>query len=88
MIAEHVYERLSDGEHLVVKGEGGGTGKSTVCKRVAYRWNDDPDRGPVLYRGSATGTSFDTPGTLIDVIRSTEDDLLVVVDKDGDGEEI
>ncbi len=79
VIAEQVYERLSDGEHLVVKGEGG-TGKSTVCKRVACRWDDAPARGPVLYRGSATITAFDTPGTLIDAIRATEEDLLVVVE--------
>lgn len=79
VVAEDVFDRLTAGENLVVKGEGG-TGKSTVCKRVACQWHADADLGAVLYRGSATTTSFDEPGTLIDAIRADSEHLLVVVE--------
>ncbi len=85
VIAQEVYERLVGGEDLVVKGEGG-TGKSTVCKRVAYRWYAATDHGTVLYRESARTTAFETPGTLIEAIRAAEEDLLVVVEDVPSGE--
>ncbi|MFC6964508.1 ATP-binding cassette domain-containing protein [Halocatena marina] len=78
-LTEEVYEQLTAGEHVVVVGETG-SGKSTVCKQVACQWHAETDRGAVLYRRSASTTTFDEPGTLIEAIRSDEDDLLVVVE--------
>ena len=77
-LTSEIIDRLDDGEDLVVLGDGG-SGKSTVCKQVAYQWYTD-DRGPVFYRSSTARTAFDEPGPLIQAIRDTDDEVLVVVE--------
>ena len=56
-----------------------GTGKSTVCKRVACRWFESGD-GPVFYRESGVGASFRSVTHLADRLRRTDGHALVVVE--------
>ncbi|SDM55477.1 Predicted transcriptional regulator, contains HTH domain [Halogranum gelatinilyticum] len=56
-----------------------GTGKSTVCKRVACRWFENGD-GPVFYRESGVGASFRSVTHLADRLRRTDGHALVVVE--------
>jgi tetratricopeptide (TPR) repeat protein/predicted transcriptional regulator len=55
-------ERLSDGTNHAVIGPPG-SGKSTVCKTVACNWYEH-GLGPVFYRTSDGGPSFDSPAVL------------------------
>jgi tetratricopeptide (TPR) repeat protein/DNA-binding transcriptional ArsR family regulator/energy-coupling factor transporter ATP-binding protein EcfA2 len=69
---------LADGDDVVVLGSPG-SGKSTLCKSVAYEWYES-DRGPVFYRESGSGTPFDTPVLLEEILREATGHALVVVE--------
>lgn len=73
-----VREQLLAGEDCVVVGPPG-SGKSTVCMQVAYRWFE-ADEGPVLYRESETGIGVESPARLEAVLRETSGHTLVVVE--------
>lgn len=76
-VAEAVSERLLEGEDVALLG-GPGSGKSTVCKRVAHRWYEE--EGTVLYRESGRGQAFDAPGALEATLERVEEPALVVVE--------
>lgn len=76
---------LADGTDCVVLGPPG-SGKSTVCKRVACQWYE-ADRGPVLYREGGRGRSFESVEALLAAVESllttpeaAEERVLVVVE--------
>ena len=73
-----VLTRLRAGVDCAVLGPPG-SGKSTVCKRVACEWFD-AGRGPVLYRESGSGATFDDPAALARESARAEGHLLVVVE--------
>jgi len=77
-LAETVAERLLDGEDVAVLGPTG-SGKSTVCKRVAVRWARRHD-GVVLYRESGRGQPFTAPGALAALLERASGPTLVVVE--------
>jgi tetratricopeptide (TPR) repeat protein len=77
-VADEVVDRLAAGTDCAVLGPDG-TGKSTVCKTVAWRWHD-AGRGPVLYRESGTGEAFESWSLLVEVLRETDGHALVVVE--------
>ena len=56
-----------------------GSGKSTVCKQVAYEWHDS-GRGPVLYRESGQGQPFESADSLEGVLDGVDGHTLVVVE--------
>lgn len=78
-VHQEIIDRLNDGENLVVLGEGG-SGKSTVCKRVACRWSQNSNRGPVFYRPSFATGVLNKPGNLEAAIESATDDVLIVIE--------
>jgi tetratricopeptide (TPR) repeat protein/predicted transcriptional regulator len=73
-----VFERLTTGTDVAVLGPPG-SGKSTTCKTVAWRWHED-DRGPVLYRESGAGQPFSAWPLLAELLRDAEGHALVVVE--------
>lgn len=77
-LGETVLERLDGGTDVAVLGPAG-SGKSTLCKRVACEWATD--RGwPVLYREGGQGQSFSSVRLLEDHLRTATDPVLVVVE--------
>lgn len=91
---ERTYERDGDGdrqsivEDLLDGLRGGrdhalvglpGSGKSTVCKQVAYRWYT-ADHGTVLYREDGTGQTFDSTAALRARLRECDGHTLVVIE--------
>ena len=84
-LTDEIVDHLDAGENLVVLGDGG-SGKSTVCKRVACRWHGDTDRGPVFYRQSSATATFDQPGEIEAAIRAAEERVLVVVEDAASGD--
>jgi tetratricopeptide (TPR) repeat protein/predicted transcriptional regulator len=56
-----------------------GSGKSTVCKRVACDWYA-ADRGPVLYREGGRGRPFASVTDLVALVEAADGHALVVVE--------
>lgn len=77
-LTEGLLARLRDGTDQVVLGPPG-AGKSTVCKLVACRWYER-GYGPVLYRRSGRGESFDDPASLRAALQTADGHALVVVE--------
>jgi tetratricopeptide (TPR) repeat protein/predicted transcriptional regulator len=69
---------LEAGADRVVVGPPG-SGKSTVCKRVACEWYTT-DRGPVLYRESGHGRPFESVEELAVALDAVDGHALVVVE--------
>jgi tetratricopeptide (TPR) repeat protein/predicted transcriptional regulator len=69
---------LADGVDCVVVGPAG-SGKSTVCKRVACEWYET-DRGPVLYREGGRGRRFASVDDLVTTVEAADGHALVVVE--------
>jgi tetratricopeptide (TPR) repeat protein/biotin operon repressor len=77
-LTQTVSEKLDDGVDVTVLGPPG-TGKSTLCKQVAYEWAQDRDRH-VIYRESGQGQQFTSGRLLEDHLREATDTVLVVVE--------
>lgn len=77
-LADHLTERLQTDSPIAVLGPPG-SGKSSVCKRVADEWCTRIG-GIVLYRESGRGEQFDSPATLQRVIEREDRPVLVVVE--------
>ena len=77
-VADEVHERLLDGRDVAVLGPPG-SGKSTICKTVAYRWYER-GYGPVLYRESGAGELFESWPLLVEAVRASDGHALVVVE--------
>jgi len=69
---------LTDGGDCVLVGPPG-SGKSTLCKRVACAWYED-DRGPVLYREQGRGRPFESVQDLVTTVDAADGHALVVVE--------
>ncbi|SEL99943.1 tetratricopeptide repeat protein [Haloferax larsenii] len=76
---EELLSSLRDGQDSLVVGRAG-SGKSTICKSVACAWYDDPDTGAVFYRQSGTGRPFTSSGSLVEAVRESDGQTLVVVE--------
>ena len=74
--ADAIADRLADGENVALVGPPG-TGKSTLCRQVAYRWTD---RGTVLYRNGDSPESFESVAALSRAIDRAQTPVLVVVE--------
>ncbi len=74
--ADTVADRLADGENVALVGPPG-TGKSTLCRQVAYRWTD---QGTVLYRDGDTPEPFESVAALSRTIDRVPTPVLVVVE--------
>lgn len=74
---QSVVDRLRDGNDCVIVGPPG-SGKSTVCKRIACEWYRDGS--PVFYRESGTGRPFDSTDALIAAVRESDGRPLIVVE--------
>lgn len=59
-VTDELVEHVADGGMRVVKSLPG-SGKTTICKSVAYRWHEQDDTGPVLYRKSGAGRLSERP---------------------------
>ncbi|WP_135663538.1 tetratricopeptide repeat protein [Halorhabdus rudnickae] len=77
-VTEDIIQQLENDEEVVVLGEPG-SGKSTICKQVANEWHEN-NPGSVFYRQSDSVVPFRNPGTLIEAINATDEDVLVVVE--------
>lgn len=77
-LTESLLQQLREGECIALLGPAE-SGKSTVCKQVAYRWFEG-DYGPVLYREGDGGQPFDAVGELETVLQTAEGHALVVVE--------
>ena len=69
---------LVAGSDCIVVGSPG-SGKSTICKRVACEWYD-ADRGPVLYRESDRGRAFASVDELVTTVTAADGHALIVVE--------
>jgi tetratricopeptide (TPR) repeat protein len=78
---KEILSTLTDSGNCLVIG-GPGSGKSTLCKQTAVRWERDDDLGPVLYResGSGGGTDFESVEALKQAVTATDTHSLVVVE--------
>ncbi len=78
--ADDLLERLRDGTDHALLGLPG-SGKSTVCKSVACRWYEQ-GLGPVFYRASDAGATFDSTARVREHLRTADGDghVLVVVE--------
>lgn len=77
-LTDRLIDRLAAGNDQVILGPPG-SGKSTVCKRVACEWFER-NRGPVFYRESGRGDRFDRPDALARRVTETDGHALVVVE--------
>jgi len=77
-MTEMLLSTLAAGDDTVLIGPPG-SGKSTVCKQVAYAWFDD-QRGTVFYRAGGTARSFENIGSLEAVLDQADGHALVVVE--------
>lgn len=77
-LATRIRRHLADGEDVALLGPTG-SGKSTVCKRVAVQRAREDD-GLVLYRESGAGQSFRSPGALAALLERVTGPVLVVVE--------
>lgn len=78
---EKLLDGLEEGGARVVIGPPG-SGKTTSTKIVALEWQDDTDRGPVLYRRGGEANRFNDPTALSEAIEVARDSgpVLVVID--------
>jgi len=77
-MTERLLDDLTAGTDAVVVGPPG-SGKSTVCKRVACEWYDR-DRGPVCYREGGRGRPFESVDDLVVTADVADGHTLVVVE--------
>jgi len=77
-LAEDLVARARSGTDTVVLGPPG-SGKSTVCKRVACEWFDR-GYGRVLYRESGAGPRFERPDAVARWLGRTDGHALVIVE--------
>lgn len=77
-VTDEVRERLLDGRDVAVLGPPG-SGKSTVCKTVAFQWYEQ-GHGPVLYRESGAGEPFESWPLLVEAVRASDGQALIVVE--------
>jgi len=77
-LGERLLDGLAGGTDHVVLGPPG-SGKSTVCKRVACEWFDR-GHGPVFYRESGRGERFEAPDALARQVSDADGHALVVVE--------
>jgi len=75
-MTDHLLSQLREGPVAVVGPPG--SGKSTVCKRVACEWHRDG--GTVLYREGGHQPGFDAVRALTAAVRDADDPLVVVED--------
>ncbi len=73
-----LVDALAAGENRLLLGPPG-SGKSTVCKRVACAWYDE-GRGPVCYRPQGRGRAFSSVEVLLDHLDGADGHALVVVE--------
>ena len=76
-VAERVRDRLADGENVALLGPPG-SGKSTVCKRVACKVAEAGDT--VLYRAAGAGQPVESVAALERVLERTTGRTVVVVE--------
>lgn len=76
-LAQEIADRLRAGDHCAVLGPPG-SGKSTVCKRVACEWYREGD--PVFYRESARGQRFESVDAVVGALERADGQPLVVVE--------
>jgi tetratricopeptide (TPR) repeat protein/energy-coupling factor transporter ATP-binding protein EcfA2 len=76
-ITDEILAALYGGEQIALLGPPG-SGKSTVAKRVAYRWAEESGR--VLYRESGRGQPLTATGLLHEVLETGTEPILVVVE--------
>jgi tetratricopeptide (TPR) repeat protein/predicted transcriptional regulator len=79
-LTTELIEHLGDGANHAVLGSPG-SGKSTICRSVACRWYER-GIGPVFYRESSTGATFDSPAVLREQLRTAADGRVLVVVED------
>lgn len=77
-LADQVHQRLLGGDHVALVGPQG-SGKSTLCKSVVWRWYDD-ESGTVLYRETGRGQPFEDTTLLQSLLDETPGHVLVVVE--------
>lgn len=77
-LTERLLDRLAAGTSVAVLGPPG-SGKSTLCKRVAHHWFES-GRGSVFYRESTDPEPFDAVGALEQVVERAPAPTLVVVE--------
>lgn len=77
-LATTITDELASGTNCAVVGPPG-SGKSTICKRVACEWYE-AGRGPVLYRRSGRGHTFTSVADLVATLESAKGHALVVVE--------
>ncbi|MFB6189049.1 MAG: tetratricopeptide repeat protein [Halapricum sp.] len=77
-LTDRLFDRLRSGSNLALVGPPG-SGKSTLCKRVARRWFER-DAGSVFYRASDDPEPFDAVGALERVLDRAPSPTLVVVE--------
>lgn len=77
-IVEDLLDGLRGGRDHALVGLPG-SGKSTVCKQVAYRWYK-ADHGTVLYREDGTGQSFDSTAALRARLRECDGHTLAIIE--------
>ncbi|MCU4753976.1 tetratricopeptide repeat protein [Halobacteria archaeon AArc-curdl1] len=69
---------LISGKNRIVLGAPG-SGKSTICKRIACEWYD-ADHGPVYYRENDRGRPFSSVDDLIETATAADGHALIVVE--------
>ncbi len=77
-LAATIIDELTSGTDCAVVGPPG-TGKSTICKRVACEWYGI-DRGPVFYRPGNRGRPLTEVADLVATLEAAEGHALVVVE--------
>jgi tetratricopeptide (TPR) repeat protein/predicted transcriptional regulator len=77
-MTDHLLGELRSGANRAVVGPPG-SGKSTVCKTVAWRWYDG-GRGPVFYRASGADRPFASVSAFARLLRESDGHALVVVE--------
>jgi DNA-binding transcriptional ArsR family regulator len=78
LLIDDVQNRLLAGADIALLGPPG-SGKSTLCKQVAVRWDERGDGG-VLYRETGSGQPFSVVVALESAIESDSGHTLVVVE--------
>lgn len=76
-VSDRLVDDLASGTDAVLLGPAG-SGKSTVLKRVATRW-DEADRGTVFYRPAGRGRPLD-PAALTSLLDAMAGEALVAVE--------
>ena len=77
-LAATITDEVTLGTDCAVVGPPG-SGKSTICKRVACEWYG-ADRGPVFYRPGGRGRPFTAVADLVATLEAAEGHALVVVE--------